>query len=816
MPFFVDVILPLSLSGLYTYEISEQEFEFLTPGMRVVVPFGKNKIYTAIVGKIHQNEPSYPTKEISQILDDIPILTKAQLVFFEWISSYYMLNLGDILKSVLPNAFLLESKTMIEKSSQNTDYKSLTDDECLIIDALQTSSSISVEEALKILGNKKKSLSIIEGLAKKNYIQLLEKIYEKYTPKILRYIRLKSPFDKVENIKLIFDQISEKATAQRKILISFFSLKTKNEPIKASDLIKESQVSSSVLNELIRKDIFEEYFLQTDRIDFSSFEKQNINLTENQQIAFDSINEKFQKKEVVLLKGASSSGKTIIYIKQIENTLKQGEQVLLLVPEIGLSVQLINRLKHFFGEKMSVYHSKYSTNERVEVWYNLLNNSLKTQLIVGVQSSIFLPFTNLGLVIIDEEHDAGYKEQNKLGVQTRDAAIVLAHLFKAKTLLGSSTPSVESYFNSKEKKYEFVKLLGRYKDIQLPEIQLVDLKDQTKRKKINGHFSDILIQEIKQALEQKKQVILFQNRRGYAPFLQCDLCHFIPHCPNCDVSLTYHQLKNQLRCHYCGHNQPVIKKCPACNSLDLTMKGVGTEKIEEEIFNIFPEAKIARMDKDSTKGKHSYEKIFNDFENGEIDILVGTQMVSKGIDFQNVSLVGIINADFTLFLPDFRSVERTFQQLTQIAGRAGRHNQKGKVIIQTYNPHQIIYKQIVDYQYDEMIENQIREREDFHYPPFYRLIKISFKDKNLDKLNEASLWFSKGLKQGFSTQNIEVLGPEFPSISKIRNEYFKNILVKIPKDFKISAVKHYIKKIEQNFYTFAQFRSVLIFYNVDI
>lgn len=815
--FFVDVILPLAIRQFYSYQITESEASHLQAGMRVVVPFGKNKIYTAIVWRVHQQTPLYTTKEIDHILDEVPIITTNQLTLFQWISKYYMCSLGEVLKMGLPSAFLLESETMVERTSTPIDTKQLTDNEFLVYEALGNASSLSTNEIGKIL-SKKKPLAVIKSLVEKQAIRLCEKIYEKYQPKMVRYIRLSPKYEEQTALKSILESLSAQAVEQKKIIMAFFMLRAQQFPhIKSTELVQQAQSSSGALSALIKKEIFEEYYLQTDRISFEKTSEKTKELTENQLFALKEIQNYFTEKSVVLLHGVAASGKTEIYIKLIEQTLQKNQQVLVLLPEIALTIQLIHRLEQFFGDKMSVYHSKYTTNERVEVWNNLLQNSSKTQLVIGVQSAVFLPFTNLGLIIIDEEHDPSYKQSEiSPRLQTRDTALVLATQHKSKVLLSSATPSTETYQNMLVGKYAYVPLRERFGTSLLPDIELIDLKDKHKRKQMNGHFSNTLIDAITQALQHKKQVILFQSKRGYAPSLLCNTCGNIPQCPNCDVSLTFHQLQKSLRCHYCGHTSAVLQTCSACGGHSLDMKGVGTEQIEEELNRIFPEARVVRMDKDSTRGKYGFQKIIHQFENYEFDILIGTQMVSKGLDFENVSLVGVMNADTLIHQPDYRATERSFQLLYQIAGRSGRHHQQGKVLIQTYNPFQSVLQQVVDYQYNTMIQEQLHERKDFHYPPFFKLIRITLKNRELQKLEEASQWFAQSLRNGFAGTTIEILGPEFPSISRIRNEFMKNILIKFPQSMSPSNVKNYIFRVENSFYSIGVFRSVHIIYNVDI
>lgn len=544
---------------------------------------------------------------------------------------------------------------------------------------------------------------------------------------------------------------------------------------------------------MIEKEIFEEYFLQHDRVSFQgkATEKQ-LQLSEAQEIAFTRIKENFIEKEVCLLHGVTSSGKTEIYIKLIEEYLALGKQVLYLLPEIALTTQLVSRLRLHFGDKVAVFHSKYNNNERVEVWKQTLENADKTQIVIGARSALFLPFANLGLLITDEEHEQTFKQVDPAPrYHARDSAIVLANFHKAKVLLGSATPSIETYFNTQTDKYGLVSLSERYNNVRMPEIVLVDLKDKHFRKRMTGHFSDLLIEEIAEALSLGEQVILFQNRRGYSPIIECMTCGHVPHCQQCDVSLTFHKHKNQLRCHYCGYAIAKPTHCHSCSSIDLTTKGFGTEQIEQELVSLFPKAKTGRMDQDTTRGKFGFEKIIDSFKSREIDILVGTQMLAKGLDFDNVSLVGIMNADNILHHPDFRAFERSFQMMTQVAGRAGRTEKQGKVVIQTYNPNHNTIQQVTTHNYIGMYKEQLYDRQIYKYPPYFRIIKLTLKHKDFDKLKEGSMWLYQVLSQNL---NMPVLGPEEPAISRIRNEYLRTILIKIPQNLPLGGTKKLFRK----------------------
>ena len=814
---YIDVVLPLPLRPAFTYEVNEEQAAFLQAGMRVVVPFGKSKIYTAITIKVHEHTPSYSTKPIEFILDEAPVLSPRQLQLFAWASGYYLGSFGELLKIGMPSSLLLESETMVERTEQAVATDTLSDDEFLVYEALGQASSLSTKEVGKIL-QKKNPIGVLKTLIEKGVVRLSEKIFEKYQPKLQKYLRFTPTYQEKEALNALLDGDILKTKAQQKLLWAFVALRAQKQSlITAEMLLEKAEVGTAVLKKVIDYGVLEVYTEAVDRVSFAS-DSDTLALSPAQEKALQEIEASFAEKNTVLLHGVASSGKTQIYSKLIEQTLAQGKQVLYLLPEIGISVQLTNRLEHFFGDQMSVYHNKYSTHERVEVWNNVLAQKEKAQFVLGVRTAVFLPFHNLGLVIVDEEHDLSYKQaEGQGGYQVRDVALMLAHLHGAKTLLGSATPSAESYYNAQIGKYAMVRLTERFASTQPPQIELIDLKEKTKKKETQGHFSDILLEAMTQTLAQGKQVILLQNRRGYAPYLQCEHCDTIPQCPHCDVSLTYHQLQNQLRCHYCGYTMVKPVSCPACQSYNtLQTKGLGTEKVEEELMQFFPKARIDRMDMDTTRGKYSFEKIIHRLEKGETDILVGTQMVSKGLDFPRVRLVGIMNADIFLYQQDFRALERGYQLLTHIAGRAGRKDSVGQVLIQTYNPFQEVLQQVKDGAYEQMIARQLQERQDFHYPPFYRLIRIIFKHKEQQRIDESSHWFAESLRLGLTTYGVEVLGAEYPPISRIRNEYIKHILLKIPPKLSPAWVKEYILRVEQSFFSVAAFRSVQVSYNVDI
>ncbi len=813
--YFVEVILPLSLAKTFTYRVSEAEFHFVKKGMRVVVPFGKTKMYTALIIDKHQNEPSlYEAKEIDQILDENPIVTEIQIAHWQWIASYYMCAIGDVYRGAMPSALLLESETIIsQKPSIAVDESVLSDEEFLIYQALQQQSSLRIQDITAIL-NKKTIFPVIQKLIDKNILVLQEEVQELYKPKLVRYVRLHSKYDSNSGLSELLETLKS-AAKQREIVLTYFQLFAKEkQPISVKKLVETANSTSSIVKALIEKEILEEYFIQEDRINFEGNAQETaLQLSEPQERAFNEINNRFEDKEVCLLHGVTSSGKTEIYIKLIEEQLATGKQVLYLLPEIALTTQLVGRLRTYFGDKVGVYHSKYSNNERVELWRQVIEKSPKAQIVIGARSALFLPFSDLSLIIVDEEHEQTFKQVDPAPrYHARDAAIVLANAHQAKVLLGSATPSIESYFNAQSDKYGLVEISERYGKVQLPEIELVDLKDSYFRKKMTGHFSNSLIESITTALSLGEQVILFQNRRGYSPIIECLTCGNVPQCQQCDVSLTYHQHKNQLRCHYCGYSMAKPTHCHSCSSIDLATKGFGTEQIEQELQSIFPNATTGRMDQDTTRGKFGFEKIIDSFKNQEIQILVGTQMLAKGLDFNNVSLVGIMNADTMLYHPDFRAFERSFQMMTQVAGRAGRSEKQGKVVIQTYNPNHNTIQQVTNNDYIGMYKEQLYDRQIYKYPPYFRIIKLTLKHRDFDKVKEGAMWLYQVMSQNL---NMPVLGPEEPPISRIRNEYIRTILIKIPQTAPIGSSKKTIQKMLTSFESVPQYRPIKVAVNVD-
>ncbi len=814
MDYFIDVIVPIAVTTTFTYKVSQAEYNFLRQGMRVAVPFGKRLVYTAMVLNKHNQKPAvYEPRDIHTIIDEQPIATKNQIEFWQWIAQYYMCSLGEVYKAALPSAFLLESETILSFNRELViDLKSLTDDEFLLYEAFEQQPILRFDEVQNIL-NKKKVFGVIDELLKKEIIFLNQHIHEKYKPKLIKYVALHDNYKEEKNlINLLNNEL--KTQKQRALVLKYFQLNTKKSAVELKALLKEAEVSTAIFNNLEKKQVFITYTLAEDRVQFTDAFLNDIEFTEAQTTALQSVKDQFKTYDVSLLNAVTGAGKTEMYIELLKECIEKNQQVLFLVPEIGLTTQLVQRLTAYFGNKVGVYNSKYSENERVEVYQHVLNNNENAQIVIGSRSSVFLPFQNLQLIIVDEEHEATYKQVDPTPrFHARDAAIVLAKMFKAKVLLGSATPSLESYYNAYQQKYGYVELLQRFTNVQLPEIVLVDLKEARKKKEVNGIFSVKLIDAITEAFYNGEQVLLFQNRRGYSPVLECLTCGNVPHCTSCDVSLTYYKRQNYLKCHYCGYTMAMPAKCHSCHSNELTTKGLGTEQIEEALRSIFPNKRIARMDQDTTRGKFAFERLIDAFKNREIDVMVGTQMLAKGLDFENVTLVGIMNADSMLSFPDFRAYERAYQLMTQVAGRAGRKNKQGKVIIQTFNPYHNTIQQVTRNDYQGMFKEQMYERLNFKYPPFYRLIRLQLKHTDFAKVKEASNWLASNMRNNIN--GILVLGPQEPSINRVRNKYIQIILIKLPINQPVNPLKMAIQKSIGSLESIGMYKGVKTTISVD-
>lgn len=818
---FVDVILPLPLPRYFTYSLPEEWADEVQMGCRVVVPFGRKKYYTAIVRNVHYCEPAdYEVKEVSALLDAHPILLPEQFKFWEWLADYYLCTQGDVYKAALPSGLKLESATMVE---YNPDFESevrLPEREQKILDLLSAEPEQCVTKLEKDSGLKN-ILSVIKSLLDKEAIFVKEELRRTYKPKTETRVRLANEVRNEKRLQELFDELA-RAPKQLDLLMKYIELsgilggdglKSFPKEVNKKELLLRASASPAVFNGLVDKHIFEVYQQEVGRLNSVLREILPINpLNEHQKMAYDEVIRSFQSKNVCLLHGVTASGKTEIYIHLIEETIRQGKQVLYLLPEIALTTQITERLQRVFGDRLGIYHSKFPDAERVEIWQKQLTEK-GYDIILGVRSSVFLPFRNLGLVIVDEEHENTYKQQDPAPrYHARNTAIILAAMYGAKTLLGTATPSIETWHNVSSGKYGLVELKERYKEIQLPEIIPVDIHELHRKKRMNGPFSPLLLQYIHEALDQKQQVILFQNRRGFAPMIECNTCGWVPKCKNCDVSLTFHKGLNQLTCHYCGYTYQLPHKCPACEGTDLRNRGFGTEKIEDDIKILFPEAAVARMDLDTTRTRSAYERIIADFEQGKTDILIGTQMVSKGLDFDHVSVVGILNADTMLNFPDFRSYERAFQLMAQVAGRAGRKNKQGLVILQTKSPDLPVIHQVMHNDYEQLYYDQLAERQMFKYPPYYRLIYVYLKHRKEDILDLAADTMAAQLRSGLGDR---VLGPDKPPVARIQTLFIKKMIVKVEQNASIKKVRDYLLAVQRAILEDERFRSLLVYYDVD-
>jgi primosomal protein N' (replication factor Y) len=813
MTFFADILLPISLPKPFTYEINRDEALFLKKGMRVAVPFGKSKIVTGLVYGVHQNPPAYETKEIYQILDTEPLVTSAQIDFWEWIASYYLCTIGEVMKAALPGILLIESETKFMRHRLPDDSTTLSDDAFLLMEAFDMQAILSLKDISGIL-DKKNVMPVVKGLMEKQLIQVEEVLQEGYKPKTEKYLTLNPQFSVENDLRDLLEKLN-RASKQKAAFLAFVSLyQVLKKPIRKVDVVQKIGKDAAALQKLIEKEILLENKVEVDRVIFDNLPLLSPkNLTDDQKQALAAVQSSFLEKDCCLLHGVTSSGKTELYVDLIGKYISLGKQVLYLVPEIALTTQIVMRIRGYFGDSVAVYHSKYNAKERVEVWQKVLEGSTKAAILIGARSAIWLPFSNLGLVIVDEEHETSYKQfEPNPRYNARDAAIYLAKSQGAKVLLGTATPSLESYYNAQKNKYGFVKLDKRFGEFDPPEIRFVDLREAYKRKQMRGFFSNELLSELENTLSKNQKVILFKNRRGFAPVVECKDCGNVPYCPNCDVSLTYHQGNQKLRCHYCGFAAAMPSNCFACGSIQLDTKGFGTEQVEEDLKKMYPELKIGRMDSDTTRGKNAFDKIIKAFEAGDFDVLIGTQMISKGLNFKQVGLVGVLQADDLLHHPDFRAHERCFQLLQQLSGRVGRGDLRGKVIIQTYSPGHEILQQVAASDFDGMFAKELQQRQDFEYPPFQKLIKITLKHRDYHKTAQAAEWIATGLK---TMPHIKILGPETPIIGRIRNEHIKQVLVKIHIDKTLQERKNYIYKLREKLLSTRDFRSVKIILDVD-
>ena len=817
---FAEVLLPIPVPGTFTYRVPYALNDAIRVGQRVVVQFGKTKIMSGLVISLTEKVPEVEVKYLTDILDDQPLVNAAQLKFWEWVQSYYLCHLGEVMQSALPSALKLSSESTVALSRDfELDSQPLNDYEYMIVEALQIQPKIAVSEVSKIIGFKK-VMPLIHTMMEKGILVMEEELNEKYKAKYERFVRLTSDYRDEANLHELMDNLTKRAYKQLEVLLAYLTLGGDcDNDLKASDLLKKAKATSTILKAMVEKGVFEVYERQVSRLkEFKAqIDVSTIQLTPAQQKAYNLIKAGFAEQKPVLLHGVTSSGKTEIYIKLIQEAIDEGKQVLYLLPEIALTAQIINRLKQYFGDRLGVYHSRYGVNERVEVWQQVRdfaqNKGAQRQIIIGSRSAIFLPYSDIGLIIVDEEHDSSFKQMDPAPrYNARDAAIVLASIHHAKVLLGSATPSYESYYNALNGRYRLVEITERFGGVQMPEIILSDMRVERRRKTVQADFGSALLDAVKETLEEHNQAILFQNRRGFSLRIECDDCHYVPQCINCDVSLIYHKNQNVMRCHYCGYTTSVPAECPNCHSTNIKMHGFGTEKVEEDLQTILPEAKVARLDLDTTRSRNDYQSILEAFQDKETDILVGTQMVTKGLDFDSVKVVGILNADNMLSFPDFRAHERSFQLMAQVAGRAGRKGKQGKVIIQTYEPSHPVLQDVLNNNFKGLYEKQMLTRRQFGYPPFYRIVLIRLKHKDFQKLNPAATELASMLRPIFKQ---DLLGPEYPMVSRVKNLYIKQMMVKFNREHNAQKVKELIMKQVHLFQLHPDYKSVIVQIDVD-
>jgi len=816
---FADVILPLPVSGTFTYRVPFELNDAVAKGKRVVVQFGSRKIYTALVRHIHQVPPAkHIPKYILSILDEVPVVSGVQFDFWDWVASYYMCHPGEVMNAALPSVLKLASESkVILNPSFSGDYENMNEKELLLLEALGHRKIIAISDIAKIL-DQQKVIPVIKTMIDKGIILLEEELKERYRPRREKFIALSDELIASEEaVRKMFDSLEKRAPKQLEVMMTFVHLTKykQGDPVSIprAQLLEKLHGGEGAIQALVRKNVFVLSERQVSRMQPGDqpVPVDTIRLTDVQQQAFNDIKNEWERKEVVLLHGVTSSGKTELYIKLIKETLDDGKQALYLLPEIALTTQIINRLKKYFGDRVGVYHSRFNEQEKAEIWSHTIDHQY--DVILGARSAIFAPLTNLGLVIVDEEHDTSFKQYDPAPrYNGRDAAIILGKLHHGRVLLGSATPSLESYFNASQGKYGLVELKTRYREMELPEIEVVDIKQELRAGKMRSHFSALLLDKMEKALQNREQVILFQNRRGFSLRLECETCHWMPNCKNCDVTLVYHKKINQLRCHYCGFVTRVPEKCPECNGNKIRMKGFGTERVEEDLQILLPDARVARMDLDTTRSKHGLRQILTDFEDRKIDILIGTQMVTKGLDFDHVSTVCILNADNMLSYPDFRSGERSYQLMAQVSGRSGRKKKRGEVIIQTWQPSNAIIRNVVNNDYQSMYLGQLYERKQFNYPPFYRLIILRLKHRKSDVLNKAASSLTSELRSVFGKR---VLGPEYPLVSRIMNLYIKQIMIKLERGGGIIEMKKRLHGILEEHTRIKEFAGVRVIIDVD-
>ena len=816
---FANVILPLPISGSFTYSVPSIYEDEIEVGSRVLVQFGKKNYYTGIVELVHNNQPSgYEVKEIMMVLDAKPIVRHPQLKLWNWLAEYYLCSVGEVYKAAVPSGLKVESETYI---LLNSDYEydenvNLTERMALIIQLLDRNGRMKISELERETGFKNLG-TLVNKMLEIGLVLIDERIVDKYRARKETLVRLNCDRNDNEALHGFFD-IVKRARQQEKMLIAYLDLSawmqsaTPKEVLK-SDLLERSGASPAVLKGLVDKGVLEIYKKEINRFTVDVSESAELPQLSNAQLAaYNSILDKWKENKVTLLRGVTGSGKTEIYSHLINDVLNLGQQVLYLVPEISLTTQLTSRLQKIFGKRLLIYHSKFSDNERVDVWKKLLSTH-EPLIVLGVRSSVFLPFAKLGLVIVDEEHESSYKQYDPAPrYNARDAAIVLASMHGAATLLGSATPAVETYYKAKNGRFGLVELLERFDGIRMPEVKVVDMRDQRKRKECRGLYSNPLLVASRKALGEGKQVIMFQNRRGYAPMVECKECAWVPKCKNCDVSLVFHRNIRELRCHYCGYSMTLPNLCPVCGQDSVETYGYGTERIADDLNEIFNEYRVARMDLDTTRNKDAYEDIIEDFSSHKTDILVGTQMVTKGLDFERVRVVGVLNADSILNYPDFRSNERAFNMIEQVAGRAGRKNEVGEVFVQTTDPNNQIIEKVKTHDYEGYYDEQIDERQRFAYPPFTKIVNIYLKHKDERMVNSLAVNYVLELRKIFGNR---VLGPEKPIVGRVANYYIQSIMLKMEANASMRKVKDLLRTVYERVSIDKNMRSAILYYDVD-
>jgi len=778
---YAQIVLPLNLKGSFTYKVPVDLLSIIQVGMRVLVPFGGKKIYTGIVFELHDNAPeNFAAKEIISILDEFPIVPKEQIQFWNWLSDYYLCSLGEIYRFAFPSSLKLESETYLKlKPNVTVDFENLDVNEIYLIQALEVRQLINLTD-IEAFIPKKDIVKTINSLIDLQYIEIDEKIAEKYKAKEVAFVKIKDEVLSNQNLTEILLQLN-RAKKQKDLFLHILEKQTENPDlhIKKSTLFEDGYFGSSHFKSLADKNLVEEYYLQKDRIESYEGEIEEIEeLSELQKTAKAEIDDAFEEGKNVLLHGVTSSGKTHIYLEKIEECINEDKNVLFLLPEISLTKQITKRLEKKYGRQIGFYHQKLTDFERVEIWRRIKQNDIK--ILIGTRNALFLPYQNLGLIIVDEEHDSAYKPKEVSPYfNAKDSALVLANFYDAKAILGSATPSVESYYRARKDKMKYVFLEERFGNVKLPEYELINFKEAQETKKVSGNFSLQLIDEIKKTLDEKNQAIVLHNRRGYANVIECETCGYVNYCSNCDVVMTYHKAANEMKCHYCGQRASKPKVCPKCHSENLNERGVGVEQIHEEVSKLFPENEVDRMDVDSMRKKFAYEKLYEKIEDRETDIVVGTQMISKGLDFEHIELVAIPKADSMLYVQDFRAEERAYQLITQVSGRAGRVSGNGKIIIQTFNPDHSVFQLIKMNNISKIYKYFLTERQKFHYPPFTKLIMIELKHRKEDKVNRASQFLGSILRKYLPEDC--VLGPEKAQIAKLNNLYQFQILLKLPR-----------------------------------